>query len=174
MSFRRTLRRSINWGRLATGLEGEEAKAKVTLLRAYYGQIENLERKYPSAPAPIDWETYKSTVQTPGVVDELKKSFEAISYPTPAPEDFEGMSAGMSANKTALAADIAGLKEAITGLEERVAFEEANKTNEETTLEDWAAKYPEQYAEAEAEVSNHEWFSGVVVPYGADAKEESH
>eukprot|EP00968_Pinguiococcus_pyrenoidosus_P008668 scaffold636_cov252-Pinguiococcus_pyrenoidosus.AAC.10 len=82
------------------------------------------------------------------------------------------MLANHTANKSALQGEVASLTSSIKELEGRVAFEEANKTDETTTLKDWAEKYPELYAEAEGEVSRHEWFSGVITSY--EQKEASH
>eukprot|EP00968_Pinguiococcus_pyrenoidosus_P008667 scaffold636_cov252-Pinguiococcus_pyrenoidosus.AAC.9 len=56
-------------GKLLSRMDNEEAKNRAAMLRVYYAQIENLERKYPADPAPIDWAAFKATVQTPGVVE---------------------------------------------------------------------------------------------------------
>ena len=172
--FRRSALRLVNWGTLIPKLGSEEAKMNANALRAYYAQIDNLSRKYPSEPAPVDFAAYKGVVQTPGMVEKLEAAYNALNYAAPDLDDFQGMLANHGSNKAATASEVKDLQAKIVEIKERIKFEEANKTNHETTLADWKAKYPEAYAEAEEEVANHQWFDGVVTPYGAERKEEAH
>lgn len=162
-SVLRTVRRtrSMDWLALAGKVSTDGARADVARLRDLVGEIQAEHQKFSGSPAPIDFDAYRSSINTPGLVDQFEAAYNSLSFPTYANEsaasalaDFDAVLATAESATSASAARLAVLEGMITSAE-------TTKTSADTTVEEVLARHPEIGEEIDEEIKKHEWWKDV-------------
>ena len=76
----------MDWLALAGKVSTDGARADVARLRDLVGEIQAEHQKFSGSPAPIDFDAYRSSINTPGLVDQFEAAYNSLSFPTYANE----------------------------------------------------------------------------------------
>jgi len=73
----RNVARAVNWSRLIFRYSDEKKKATLSSLQSKWADIQSLHAALPKEIKPIDWNYWRKSIKTPGVVDEYQKRYES-------------------------------------------------------------------------------------------------
>ncbi|RWS14675.1 ATP synthase subunit d: mitochondrial-like protein [Dinothrombium tinctorium] len=82
MTSRRITKSAVDWAKFAR-LVPESDRAQFAAFKARSDGYLRKMMSYPENPPPIDWNAYRATIANKSVVDELEKSYKAVSVPYP-------------------------------------------------------------------------------------------
>ncbi|XP_017884882.1 ATP synthase subunit d, mitochondrial-like [Ceratina calcarata] len=101
---------AINWAALAERIP-ETEKAALAAFKSKSDKYLQRMNANPEAMPKIDWEYYRKSVITPGLVDKFQKEFESLQIPYPA----DKYTAAIDAEKNDLAKKIESFKQELDG-----------------------------------------------------------
>jgi len=119
---------------------------------------ESMATKYSSPPPPIDFGAAKKRVRDVEVIDSLEAFYKANTPPAETYELSSEEAAKMEQKLAYLKELDAVHKEFLPILEKEIAFQESNRTSEDTTIFDLKLNYPLIHEEIEDELERREWF----------------
>ena len=171
MMLRQTVMRSVravrqvryiaDWQALQGKTSTDAARSDVARLRDLHGEINAEEKKFGGEPAAIDFDSYRASISSPGIVDEFEKAYNGLAFPTypneSAPESMAAFDAILESAASTTDASAARLAE----LESMIAEAETSKTTADTTVEEVLNRYPEIAKEIDEEVEQHLWWKDV-------------
>jgi len=153
--------RAVNWTRLIFRYEDEKKKASLTSLQSKWAEIRSLHASLPREVKPIDWNYWKKSIRTPGVVDEFKRKYDAelskeigIADPDAAQRFAQNETELKRAETVA-----ANAEKKIPALQEEVDEMTWEQNNlEKVDVNYWLKKYPDAHAEFVRQADHAEWF----------------
>ena len=157
----RQVRYMADWQALQGKTSTDATRSDVARLRDLYGEINAEQKKYGEEPAAIDFDAYRESINTPGLVDEFEKAYSALAFPT---YPNESAPASMAAFDTILenaAATTDASAARLAELEGMISEAESTKTTADTTVEEVLNRYPEIAKEIDQEVEEHQWWKDV-------------
>jgi len=155
-------RASVNWNRLIFRYSDEKKKVSLSALQSKWADIQSLHSALPRDVKTIDWNYWRKTIKTPGVVDEFKKRYETeISKQVKVSESDMSRRALEYQQEVKAAEELAGKSDGnIAELEKEIEGIEWEKENiDKLDLEWYYKKNPgsEEYFQKEADEAM--WFT---------------
>lgn len=156
----RTRGMRFEWQKLVTPLTPVSTVEEWTRRQAEINAKVKESRTLPHSVEAIDWEAWKSKIAAPGVVEEMKKEYEALQFPAvdPFTEDAKGAIASIEAEV------VAAKKSAVHGANEvKEADKAINMVKKlkvdglEWTLEDWHKFMPGLEEQHKAEYEDEDY-----------------
>jgi len=159
-SFARARSMRFDWQKLVTPVT---PKAVVADFQAKASELNTMQAKAQSVAQtvdPINWDEWKAKIQTPGVVEQMQKEYEALNFPVK-----NAMTPETEAKIAAIEADVLTAKKAaILGASELKETEKVigtvNKVKAEGldwSLEQWHAFIPGLEEQHKAEYENEDY-----------------
>eukprot|EP00002_Diphylleia_rotans_P012801 TRINITY_DN249_c0_g2_i1.p1 TRINITY_DN249_c0_g2~~TRINITY_DN249_c0_g2_i1.p1 ORF type:complete len:161 (-),score=47.40 TRINITY_DN249_c0_g2_i1:161-643(-) len=148
----------VDWVGLGSRLRDATARAELDKLRMVITDLETQHRAIASKLAPIDWDAWKATIRTPGVVDDLRKSHEAFSVPAFETSALEKRVQEVFATYKKESEEEAKFSvERLKELDAKIAALDARMALEDVTVEEELRNNPEIAREIEKEIKENNW-----------------
>jgi len=159
-SFARVRSIRFDWQKLVTPITPKAVVAEYTAKQAEINALNSAASTVPTTVESVDWAYWKGAIQTPGVVEQMQKDYEALSFPDVDPmsagnvEKIAGIEESIVEAKKAAALGLSELK-AVDGVISQVDKVKAGGLG--WTLEQWHAFMPGLEAQHKSEYENEDY-----------------
>eukprot|EP00640_Fibrocapsa_japonica_P007337 CAMPEP_0113935388 /NCGR_PEP_ID=MMETSP1339-20121228/2538_1 /TAXON_ID=94617 /ORGANISM="Fibrocapsa japonica" /LENGTH=190 /DNA_ID=CAMNT_0000937525 /DNA_START=79 /DNA_END=651 /DNA_ORIENTATION=+ /assembly_acc=CAM_ASM_000762 len=185
--IRQLAHRNVNWASLAGKVTSDAAKTELAKYRSLCGKMQSLVAQGSVAPAAVDFDTFRSRISAPGLVDSLEATYKDMMANSPvysldwvknvkelpaelqtekeALEAFTAEASQFQKNYTEMSAMIDSL---VAEADEELAMAQASldemesaRITVDTCTSEVLERYPEIQKEIEEEINEHKWSKDV-------------
>ena len=158
-SFHASAARQFDFSKFSDAVTSNEARLEVDSLRSMYFDMKQKQSAESKKDAAIDWSTWESTIQRPGLVAAFKAAHQSVPVlkcESPYTAELESGFAKLISEADQAAIDS---EKAIAELQEKLATLGAASDWENMTLDAEIAANPNIKREIAQDIENHKWFT---------------
>ncbi|EDV19408.1 ATP synthase subunit d, mitochondrial [Trichoplax sp. H2] len=149
-------RRVFDWAKIAENLP-TAIRAEMNAFRSRNESIKATLSAVPEKRQNIDWQHYKNNIAASGYVEKFMKGYEAVQVPFPKDTDTARIDAMQKQMESEIEGIVKESKQAALRLDSELSKIKAEKSYEETTIDEYLANHPQLRRQCEEDLKNFKY-----------------